>query len=366
VITFASNLLLLVALAGMAGSIYIGYRAYNNKSVLDVVLDRGYMRCGINGDLPGYNGRSKNTVRREAASDINLAQYNEDLESGYTTDGSGFEPDFCWVIAAGVFGDNQARVVFKALNTENRFSSLVNKEIDVAIRNTTVTSERDTNPEYNLDYGPVIYHDGQKILVSKGGINTLEQLADQEICVTRDSTSSGNIHEVLYQKGIQYTPRYENESGVLFRTNDQALASFIFNECAAITADETILLSYKEKAKSRNDLVIFPDTPISYEPLAPYALADDSRWLDMITYSIYVTILAEQEGITSKNIEKGEAVFGAPRTWSNMGMKQDNSAKIIEYLGNYGEIYSRNLGHRARGRNSLAKYGGLLISPPLK
>lgn len=365
-ISLVSKLLLLAALTGMAGSIYIGYRSYNTKSVLDVVLDRGYLRCGVNGDLPGHNGRSKNVVKRPMASDVDVDQYNRDLESGYTLEGSGFEPEFCWVVAAGVFGDNKARVVFKFLDAKNRFTSLVNKEVDVVFRNTTITSERDTNPQLNLDYGPVIYHDGQKFMVSKGDINNLEQLAGEEICVIKDATSSGNIQEVFYQKGIQYIPRYANESGVLFRTNDHVLASFIFNECKAITADETILLSYKEKAKSGKDLVIFPETPISYEPLAPYVLANDSRWLDMITYSVYVTILAEQEGVTREKIEKGEAIFGAPKTWSNMGMKQDNSVKIIEYLGNYGEIYSRHLGSRDRGRNNLAEAGGLLISPPLK
>jgi len=366
VISLASNLLLLVALTGMASSVYIGYRSYNSKSVLDVVLDRGYLRCGINGDLPGYNGRIKNADKRQIAPDVDIDQYNRDLESGFIEEGSGFEPEFCWVIAIGIFGDDKARVLFKPLDTKNRFSSLVAKEIDVVIRNTTITSERDTNQKYNMDYGPVIYHDGQKIMVNKGSVNNLEQLAGQEICVLKDSTNSENIQEIFHKKGIQYIPRYENESGVQFRTNDHTLASFIFNECKAITADETILLSYKRKAKSGDDFVIIPETPISYEPLAPYVLADDSRWLDMVTYSIYATILAEQEGVTKENLKKGQTTFGAPKTWLNMGITQDNSAKIIEHLGNYGEIYSRYLGHSDRGRNNITKSGGLLISPPLK
>lgn len=366
VISLASNLLILVALAGMAGSVYLGYRAYQNESVLDVVLDRGYLRCGINGDLPGYNGRSKKADKKQIASDVDIDQYNRDLESGYIEEGSGFEPEFCRVIAIGIFGDNSARVLFKPLDTKNRFSSLVDREIDVVIRNTTITSERDTNPKYNLDYGPVIYHDGQKVMVNKGTASSLEHLAGQEICVLRDSTNSENIQEVFNKNGIQYIPRYENDSGVQFRTNDHTLASFIFDECKAITADETILLSYKRKAKSGNDFVIIPDTPISYEPLAPYVLADDSRWLDMVTYSIYVTILAEQEGVTREKFAKGKATFGAPKTWLNMGMKQDNSVKIIEHLGNYGEIYARYLGDRDRGRNNITDSGGLLISPPLK
>jgi len=350
----------------MAGSAYIGYKAYNSRSVLDVVLDRGYLRCGINGDLPGYSGRTRKAVTRQLASDVNVYQYNRDLASGYIKEGIGFEPEFCWVIAIGIFGDNTNRVLFKILDTKNRFSSLANKEVDVVIRNTTITSERDTNSEYNLDYGPVIYHDGQKIMVNRGAISNLDQLAGQEICVLKHSTNSENIQEVFYRKGIQYIPRYENERGVQFRNNNHTLTSFIFNECKAITADETILLSYKRKTKSGNNFVIIPETPFSYEPLAPYVVANDSRWLDMVTYSIYVTILAEQEGITKEKIESGEASFGAPKTWINMGMKQDNSAKIIEYLGNYGEIYSRYLGDRDRGRNNLTKSGGLLISPPLK
>lgn len=365
-ISLASNLLLVLALAGMAGSIYVGYRWHNSKSVLDVVLDRGYLRCGINGELPGYNGRSKKAVRRQVAPDVNVDQYEKDLSSGYIEEGSGFEPEFCWVIAIGIFGDDRSRVLFKTLDTKNRFSSLVNKEVDVVIRNTTITSERDTNEKYNLDYGPVIYHDGQKVMVHKGTVNNLEDLADQEICVLKDSTNSGNLQEVFYKRGIRYTPRYENDSGVQFRTPDQALASFLFNECKAITSDETGLLSYKRKAKFEDDFVIIPETPISYEPLAPYVVADDSRWLDMVTYSIYTTILAEQEGVTREKIEKDETIFGAPKTWLNMGIKQDNSAKIIEYLGNYGEIYSRYLGHGDRGRNNITKSGGLLISPPLK
>ncbi len=365
-ISVASNLMLLVAFVGMAGSAYIGYRSYNSKSVLDVVLDRGYLRCGINGDLPGYNGRSKEVVERQMGPDMDVGQYKKDLSSGYFEGGSGFEPDFCRVIAIGVFGDNRARVLFKPVDAKNRFAALANKEIDVVLRNTTITSERDTNPNYNLDYGPVVYHDGQKVMVSGGGSNSLEQLEGQQICTIKDSTNSGNIREEMDEKGIHYIPRYESESGVLFRNNDHVLASFVFGECDAITADETILLSYKRKAKSGAGFEIFPETPFSYEPLAPVVVANDSRWLDMVKYSIYVTIQAEQKGVTKEILEKGEVDFGAPRTWANMGMKQDHSARIVEYMGNYGEIYARHLGHGDRGRNNLAKSGGLLISPPLK
>jgi len=360
----------MTGLFGMAASIFIGSSYYNTKSVLDVVLDRGYLRCGINGDLPEYNGRSEQTSKRQAASDININQYKSDLESGYIEEGFGFEPEFCWAIAIGIFGDNKARVLFKTLDAKNRFSALVNKDVDVVIRNTTVTSERDTNRKYNLDYGPVIYHDGQKVLVRKGSISSLEQLDGKEICIIKDTTSSGNIKDEFDKRGIQYIPRYESKRGVQFRMTDDSLASFMFNECIGITSDETALLSYKSKAESGDNLVIIPETSFSYEPLAPFVVANDSRWLDMVTYSIYVTIQAEQEGVTKEKLEKGEVSFGAPRTWLNMGIKQDNSTKIIEYLGNYGEIYSRHLGNhlgnRDRGRNNLVKSGGLLISPPLK
>jgi len=334
--------------------------------VLDVVLNRGYLRCGINGELSGYNGRNKNIVERETVSDIDIKQYRNDLDSGYIEGGFGFEPDFCRVIATGVFGDNKARVLFKTLGDTNRFSSLSNGEIDVVIRNTTITSERDTNQNLNIDYGPVIYHDGQKIMVYKDVITSLKQLENQEVCVGKDTTNSSNIEEEFNKRGINYAPRYENLRGVQFNTSNQVLASFMFNECKAITADETILLSYKRNTKFGNEFAIIPDAPFSYEPLAPFILANDSRWLEMITYSIYVTILAEQQGITKEKIENGEATFGAPQTWSNMGIKQDNSAKIIEYLGNYGEIYVRHLGHGDRGRNNISTAGGLLVSPPLK
>jgi len=365
-ISLASNVLLFVALAGMAGSIYVAFKFYSSRSVLDVVLDRGYLRCGINGDLPGYNDRSKTIVERQIASDMDVEQYKKDLDSGYTIDGTGFEPEFCWVIATGIFGDDKARVVFKTLDARNRFTALQNKEIDVVIRSTTVTAERDTNSELNIDYGPIIYHDGQKIMVYKGAINNIQQLDGQEICVIKGVTNSENIKEEFYKRGINSLPRYENRNRVEFRNNNDVLASFIFNECKAITADETILLAYKRKAKSGDDFAIIPDTPFSYEPLAPYVIANDSRWLEMVSYSIYVTIFAEQLGITKEKIENGEANFGAPKTWFNMGIKKDNSAKIIEYLGNYGEIYARYLGDIERGRNNLSTSGGLLISPPLK
>jgi len=331
-----------------------------------VVMNRGYLRCGINGDLPGYNGRSNNIVDRQTASDVDIEQYKKDLDAGYTEEGVGFEPDFCRVVATGVFGDNKSRVLFKTLNTENRFSVLSDREVDIVIRNTTITSERDTNQKLNIDFGPVIYHDGQKILVYKDVINSLEQLENQEICTLENSTNSGNIEEEFNRRGIKFIPRYESLNGVQFTRNNHAMASFLFNECKAYTADETILFSLKRKTKSEDDLAIIPDSPFSYEPLAPHVLAGDSRWLEMVTYSIYVTIYAEQQGITKENIKVHDTTFGAPLTWSNMGMKQDNSARIIEYLGNYGEIYTRHLGQRERGRNNISTSGGLLISPPLK
>jgi general L-amino acid transport system substrate-binding protein len=313
---------------------------------LQAVKSRGKLICGVNGGLPGFSN----------------------LEPDGTF--SGFDADFCRVVAAAVFGDPKA-VEFRPLSTQERFTALQSGQIDVLFRNTTYTISRDTT--VGLDFGPTIFYDGQGIMVRQDvGATKLEDLSGATICVQSGTTTELNLTDQFRSRNIQFQP-------VVFEEIDPTYQAYADGRCDAVTSDRSQLIARRTVLPNPAEHVIL-DATISKEPLGPAVAQGDSQWLDVVRWSVFATIQAEEFGITSQNVgdflnsenpdirrflgTEGELGQG-------LGLTNDFAVKIIQNVGNYGEIYTRNLGPDTpfkldRGLNKLWTEGGLMYSPPLR
>ncbi len=314
----------------------------SGNSRLDLVKKRGYLICGINGKLPGFSFVN---------SDGNYA---------------GIDVDFCRAIAAALF-DDPRKVRFRDLTVEERFSVLKSGEIDLLSRNTTQTLSRDT--DNNLEFTPPIFYDAQGIMVYRGSeIKDLRNLQNKSICVTKNTTSSDNLRDYLEQAEIKAKVRALDDPEALFRLYE-------YGQCQAITGDSSELVARRTVLANPKDHVILSQT-ISQEPLAPMVLYQDSKWFDAVKWITFTLIQAEEFEITSENVNvykksKESAIrrfLGVEGTLgSEIGLSNDFTWRIIRHVGNYSEIYQRNLGlpfGLPRGRNALWKDGGLMYSPP--
>ncbi|MEM6611771.1 MAG: amino acid ABC transporter substrate-binding protein [Cyanobacteria bacterium P01_C01_bin.72] len=314
----------------------------SGKSYLNVVRQRGFLICGVNGELPGF-------------SYVNS-------EGKY----AGIDVDLCRAIAAAIF-DDPTKVEFRDLNASERFDVLKSGEIDLLSRNTTQTLSRDTDA--NLEFTPTIFYDAQGIMVNqRSEIKEPKDLAGKTICVPEKTTSYDNLQDYLNETKINAKILASSDRRGLFRAYEQ-------NQCQAITGDISQLVARRIiLANPQNHQIL--STTISQEPLAPVLLHQDSDWFDVVKWVTFALIQAEELNITSENLNiykrtKESAIrrfLGAEGTLgSDMGLSNDFAKRIIEHVGNYGEIYERNLGQPfslPRGRNALWQDGGLMYSPP--
>ena len=311
---------------------------------LALVRERGNLICGVNGGLPGFSF---------------LDQATNDM--------SGFDADFCRAVAAAVLGDPDA-VEFRALNTDARGPALQTGEIDVLIRNTTWTVARDTS--WGL-FAPTTFYDGQGIMVrAADGIATLEDLDGATICVQTGTTTELNLADVFAARGIDFTPSTFAELEQTYSAYDEA-------SCDAVTSDKSQLVATRTTLSNPDDHVILEET-ISKEPLGPVAPLGDDQWFNVVKWVVYATIQAEESGITSSNVQDTVGsddpviarLLGADGDLG-LGLDADWVVDVISAVGNYGEIYDRNLGPGTpfeldRGLNSLWSDGGLLYAPPYR
>ena len=327
---------------------YLGANATNESAqrsgngYLDRIKERGYLICGVNGELPGF-------------SYVN-AQGNY----------AGIDVDLCRAIAAAIF-DDPTKVKFRDLNANERFDVLKSGEIDILSRNTTQTLSRDTDA--NLEFTPPIFYDAQGIMVNQGSnIKQLQDLEGKTICVPEKTTSYDNLQDYLSQANISAKIFASEDRRALFRNYEQ-------NGCQAITGDVSQLVTRRTVLANPKEHVILSET-ISQEPLAPAVLQQDSQWFDVVKWVTFALIQAEEWDITSDNVnvyKKGKEsairrFLGVEGTLgTDMGLSNDFAQRIIKHVGNYGEIYERNLGqpfNLERGRNALWTNGGQLYSPP--
>jgi general L-amino acid transport system substrate-binding protein len=316
--------------------------------LLAKVKARGKLVCGINNGVPGFGfiDAAKNTI-------------------------SGFDTDFCRVIAAGIFGDAKA-VDFKPIAAADRFTALQSGEIDVLIRNTTFTFDRDT--KQGADFGPTIFYDGQTVMARVADkLSKLEDLKDLTVCAIKGTTTEQNISDAMAAINTKFKL-------VTFDSIDQVMDAFNSNRCDAVTSDRSQLVSKRATSKDPAALVIF-DNNLSKEPLTPAWKQGDAQWGDVVRWCIYATIIAEEYGVTSKNADDMVTSSKNPEVRrllgvegklnENLGFDAKWGLNIIKQVGNYGEIYARNLGegtpfNLARGLNNLWSKGGLIYAPPYR
>ncbi len=316
-------------------------------ATLKAVKERGYLICGVNGQLPGFS--------------------YVDQEGKW----SGFDVDFCRALAAAIFGDPD-KVQYRPLTAKERFTALQTGEIDVLIRNTTWTLTRDA--ELGANFVATTFYDGQGFMVPKdSGIQSLKDLNGARICVATGTTTELNLADVMAAEGLEYEP-------VVFETADQVFAAYEEGTCDAVTTDKSGLVSRKAVLKEPEAHIILPET-ISKEPLGPVVRHGDDQWFDIVQWTVFATFAAEEYGVTSQNVDQVKAETKNPEVkrllgvegemGQKLGLSDDWAYNIIKLVGNYAEIYERNLGpgtpfNLPRGLNASYIDGGLLYAPPFR
>ncbi len=317
------------------------------QSLLDEVRDRGSLSCGVNQALPGFGSIS---------------------EAG---EFEGFDVDFCRAIAAAVLGDADA-VDFVPLSAQERFTAVQTGEVDVLIRNTTWTSSRDTTQ--SLNFAPTTFYDGQGFMVRRdAGFDSLQDLEGARIGVQTGTTTELNLADVLGALEIEFTP-------VTFENADQLVAAYDAGNVDAWTTDKSGLASRLITLQDPSAHRIM-DATISKEPLGPAVLHGDDAWFDAVKWIVFGLIMAEEYGVTSDNVAQVAESTENPNLQRLLGVEPANLEGIglgasamldaIAAVGNYGEIYERNLGPNTpfdipRGLNAQYFNGGLLYAPPFR
>jgi general L-amino acid transport system substrate-binding protein len=314
---------------------------------LQTVRDRGTLKCGGNQAVPGFG------------------YINPD-----TNDFEGFDIDFCKAVAAAVLGDATA-IEIRPTSANERFPVLQSGEIDVLIRNTTWTLSRDT--QLGADFQPTTFYDGQGMMVrAADGISSLEDLAGGTICVQSGTTTEKNLADVFRARSIDFEP-------VVFDDADRTREAYDAGQCDGFTTDKSGLVSQQILLADPTAHIILDET-MSKEPLGPMTRHGDNNWGDIVMWTVNCTIQAEELGIDSTNVDTFlgsedpviQNVMGETGDLgAGMGLSNDWCYQVIKQVGNYAEIYDRNLGpdtpfNLPRGLNTLWTEGGLLYSPPFR
>jgi len=317
-------------------------------NTLEAVRSRGTLRCAGNQSVPGFGYINPDTNEFE-----------------------GFDIDFCRVFAVAALGDATALEV-RPTTANERFPVLQTGEVDVLSRNTTLTISRDTS--LGLNFAPVTFYDGQGMMVRiDSDIDTLEGLAGGTICVQSGTTTEKNLADVYRALGIEFTP-------VVFDDADATREAYDQGQCDGFTTDKSGLVSQQILLADPAAHMIL-DATMSKEPLAPAVRHGDDNWFDIVKWSVYCTIAAEEMGIDSTNVDSflgGEdpviqnLLGEAGDLGVAMGVNNDFCYQIVKQVGNYGEIYDRNLGpdtpfNLPRGLNALyTTDGGIQYAPPFR
>jgi general L-amino acid transport system substrate-binding protein len=347
--------------AGQTGETATGEQGeQGDGGVLQTVRDRGRLVCGVNDAVPGFGVAEAGNFE-------------------------GFDIDYCRALAAAVLGDSEA-VDFTPLTAEQRFTALQAGEIDVLIRNTTYTATRDGSEGARFLH--TTFYDAQGMMVKADSeFQELQDLDGATVCVLSGTTTELNLETVFRTEGINYTP-------LTFEEADPLQQAFIRDRCQAWTSDLSQLAgirsTWPENQGGPEGLRIL-DAVMSKEPLGPAVRDGDDQWADIVNWTVFATIQAEEFGLTSENVEQmmqeqdqnpdilrflGQPVAAEegeePAPFDpGLGLDPDFAVNVITQVGNYGEIYDRNVGEDSplgleRGMNALWTEGGLQYAPPYR
>lgn len=315
-------------------------------ATLDDVKSKGYLQCGVSQGLSGFS--------------------NFDDKGNWT----GIDVDYCRAIAAAIFGDPE-KVKFTPLSAKERFTALSSGEIDVLSRNTTWTMTRDT--QLGLNFAGVLYYDGQGMMVpSKLGATSAKELDGANICVNTGTTTELNITDYFKANGMSFEL-------VAFEKSDEVIQAYGSGRCDVYTTDRSGVAAERLKLANPNDHTVLPEI-ISKEPLGPAVRQGDDQWFNIAKWTLNAMINAEELGVDSGNVDemlKSEnpdikRLLGTDGKFGEgIGLGNDWAANIIKMVGNYGQIYDKNVGPDTplklqRGVNALWKNGGIMYAPPIR
>ena len=314
---------------------------------LETVKARGNLVCGVNAQVPGFG--------------------YVDANGNY----AGIDVDYCRALAAAIFGDD-SKVEYRPVTAAERFTALQSGEIDVLSRNTTWSLVRDT--ELGTNFVHTTFYDGQGMMVpADSGITTLQDLAGGTVCVQTGTTTELNLADVMASLGVAYTP-------AVFENADSTFAAYAEERCDAVTTDKSGLVARRAILPDPSAHTIL-DVTMSKEPLGPVVRHGDDQWFDIAQWTVFALFSAEEFGVTSANVDSVRSSATAPEVRRMLGLEGDLGQKlglsndfaynIIKLVGNYEEVYNRNLGpdtptYIPRGLNSLYTEGGLLYAPPFR
>ncbi len=334
------------AFVGTAAIAAFAFVATATAGTLDDVKKRGVLRCIVSTGIAGFAYPDANGVWK------------------------GFDIDFCRATAAAVLGDS-GKIKAVTATGKTRFTLLNSREGDVLWRNTTITFSRDVGVK--LRFHGVNYYDGQGFMVKKSlGIKSATELDGASICIQTGTTTELNLADYFYANNMKY-------EAVAIETNDEARQNYTAGRCDVYTTDASGLAATRSTFTDPDDHVILPEI-ISKEPLGPATRQGDDQWSDIITWVLNATITAEEKGVTSANVDEMKnskdpevlRLLGVEGSQGEeLGLSKDWAYNIIKSVGNYGEIFERNIGVNTpigleRGLNALWTNGGLQYSPPFR
>jgi general L-amino acid transport system substrate-binding protein len=316
-------------------------------STKEEVQKRGVLNCGVSTGLPGFSIADEKGVW------------------------AGIDVDGCKAVAAAVLGD-ATKIKYVPLNAKERFTALQSGEIDVLVRGTTWTLTRDSS--LGLNFAGVNYYDGQGFLVSeKLGVKSALELGGAAVCIQSGTTSEMNLADYFTVNNMKY-------EAVVFDTHDATLKAFENGRCDVLTSDQSQLYGLRTHLPNPEEAFVLPEV-ISKEPLGPVVRQGDDAWLNIVKWTFNAMIEAEELGVTSANVDAMKADSKAPSVrrlvglegiaGKGLGLNDDWAYQIVKQVGNYGEIFERNVGtgsplNIARGLNALWSKGGIMYAPPLR
>lgn len=320
--------------------------AASAATTLESVKKKGHLQCGVTSGLPGFS--------------------QPDDKGNWT----GIDVDTCRAVAAAVFGDAKA-VQFTPLTAKERFTALQSGEIDMLSRNTTWTLTRDAS--LGLNFAGVNYYDGQGFMVSKKlGVDNASQLSGATVCIQAGTTTELNLADYFRARDMEFKP-------LVFDTSEQTVQGFAAGRCDMLTSDRSQLAALRSKLTDPDSAKILPET-ISKEPLGPVVRQGDDQWFNIVKWVLFTQVNAEELGITSDNVDKMkdsdnpnvQRLLGTDGDMgAKLGLPADYGYQVVKQVGNYGEMYNRNVGPGTpldleRGINALWTEGGIMYAPPVR